>query len=74
MQTSPVDDEMGLKIEIPPSMMGKPRFFFPGPASKISDPMIHIKEVAFGCGLMTKVMILPLKMMILPFESDDSSL
>ena len=48
METSPVDDEWGLKIEMPPSMMGKPRFFFPPPVSKIADPLVHIKNVAFG--------------------------
>ncbi len=48
METSPLDDDMGLKIEMPPSMMGKPRFFFPPPVAKIADPLIHIKNVAFG--------------------------
>jgi ATP-binding cassette subfamily F protein 3 len=48
METSALDDDMGLKIEMPPSMMGKPRFFFPAPASKIADPLIGIKNVAFG--------------------------
>ena len=33
---------------MPPSMMGKPKFFFPPPVSKISDPLIAIKDVAFG--------------------------
>jgi len=33
---------------MPPSMMGKPKFFFPPPVSKIADPLIAIKDVAFG--------------------------
>jgi hypothetical protein len=50
IKTSPLDDEAGLKIEMPPSMMGKPRFFFPPPVSKIANPLIFINDVSFGYG------------------------
>lgn len=48
IKTSPLDDENGCKIEMPPSMMGKPRFFFPSPISKIANPLLAIKDVRFG--------------------------